>query len=173
MYKGRMDGRRILTADRIKELLGLVPLDREGGFFAETYRCERRVETGPDASTRSLATAIYYLLTPDSFSALHRLASDEAYHFYLGDPVDLVLLEPGGGGRRVRLGMDLEAGRRPQAVVPAGTWQGARLADRGAFALLGTTVSPGYEPEDFELGDRASLLRSHPSFAAEIEALTR
>ena len=168
-----MDARRTPTADRIKELLGLVPLDREGGYFAETYRSERRVEAGPDAGTRSLATAIYYLLTPDSFSALHRLASDEAYHFYLGDPVELLLLEPGGGGRVVHLGMDLEAGQRPQAVVPAGTWQGARLGGGGTLALLGTTVSPGYEPDDFELAERASLLRSHPRFAAQIAALTR
>jgi predicted cupin superfamily sugar epimerase len=168
-----MDARRILTADRIKELLRLVPLDREGGFFAETYRCERRLESGADEGSRSLATAIYYLLTPVSFSALHRLASDEVYHFYLGEPVELLLLKPGGGGRVVFLGTDLEAGQRPQAVVPAGAWQGARLAGSGGWALLGTTVSPGFDPRDFELGDRKALARSHPAFAEQIAALTR
>jgi uncharacterized protein len=137
-----------LTADRVIELLGLRPLPREGGWFAETWR-------GPDlppAATPHLAgihaegTAIYYLVTPGAFSAMHRLPTDEVFHAYLGDPVDQLHLLPGGTGRLVRLGSDLAAGQRPQVVAPAGAWQGARLVPGGAhgYALLGTTMAPGY-----------------------------
>jgi hypothetical protein len=104
---------------------------------------------------------------------LHRLRSDEIYHFYLGDPVELLLLEPGGTGRLLVLGADLVAGLRPQAVAPAGAWQGSRLAAGGRWALLGTTMAPGFDPADFEPGRRADLSARWPDHRALIEALTR
>jgi predicted cupin superfamily sugar epimerase len=107
-----------MKAGEIASLLGLVPLPHEGGYYAETYRS-------------AASTAIYYMLTPDDVSALHRLDADEIYHFYLGDPVEMLVLEPGGGSALVTLGRDIAAGQRVQHVVPRGTWQCSRLAAGG------------------------------------------
>jgi hypothetical protein len=166
-----------MTADELKALLHLEPLDHEGGHFVETYRARETVPASVLGAgregERSLATAIYYLLTPGSFSALHRLRSDELFHFYLGDPVEMLQLLADGGGRLVTLGTDLAAGQRPQCLAPRDVWQGARLVAGGRFALLGTTVSPGFDRADFELADRAALVAAYPEFRAKIEALTR
>jgi predicted cupin superfamily sugar epimerase len=166
-----------MTADQIKSLLGLVPLPHEGGFYAETYRSGAIIPGGtlgrewPDA--RSVATAIYYLLTPETFSALHRVRSDEMFHFYLGDPVEMLLLSPDGSTGTLVLGSDLAAGMRPQVLVPHGAWQGARLAPGGRLALLGTTVAPGFDFADFELGEREALILAYPGQRDRIFALTR
>ena len=101
---------------------------------------------------------------------MHRLASDEVFHFYAGDPVEMLLLFPSRVARRVTLGNDLEAGQLPQLVVPAGTWQGAALVGSGNVALLGTTVSPGFEMRDFELGDADALAEGWPAVADAIRA---
>jgi hypothetical protein len=164
----------MLKSDDIKRLLGLEPLEPEGGFFAETYRSARSVPAEPAGTSgreRPLATAIYYLLTPERFSSLHRLPSDEVYHFYLGDPVEILLLREGGEGESLYLGPDLTAGMRPQLVVPAGTWQGSRLRKGGSLALMGTTVSPGFEASDFEAGKRSELVRAFPRYRDMIESL--
>jgi predicted cupin superfamily sugar epimerase len=168
-----------LNADLIIELLGLVPLPEEGGLFRQTYRAAEVIPAAAlpprYGAPRRLSTAIYYLLTddPDSFSALHRLKTDEIYHFYLGDPVEMLLLHPDGRNERVVLGQDLAAGQRVQIVVPVGSWQGSRLIRGGRYALLGTSMAPGYEKEDFELGSREALLRDYPDQAEFIWALTR
>lgn len=166
-----------LTAAEVIRLLGLAPLPREGGFFAETYRSELRfpAESLPPAygQPRHAGTAIYYLLTPETFSVLHRLRGDEVYHFYLGDPVELVCLGPAPDeGRVLRLGQGLTAGDRPQAVVGAGLWQGSRLTPGGRWALLGTTMAPGFDFADYEHGERQPLLDLFPSFADRIRELT-
>jgi predicted cupin superfamily sugar epimerase len=167
----------MLTAAEVMALLDLRPLPVEGGYYRETYRS---AVTLPAAALpprygggRCAGTAIYYLLTPDTFSALHRLPADEVFHFYLGDPVEMLQLSPDGGGRVVTLGHDLCAGQSPQVVVPAGAWQGSRLADGGRFALLGTTMAPGFDFADYEPGDRAALLTQYPAFAGLIRRLTR
>jgi predicted cupin superfamily sugar epimerase len=166
-----------LTPIDIIELLQLEPLPVEGGFYCETYRADESLDPTalPDryAGERVLGSAIYYLLHGSHFSALHRLLTDEIYHFYLGDPVELVLLYPDRTDEVRRLGNNLAAGERPQIRVPRGVWQGSRLAMPGHFALLGTTMAPGYDPADFELGDRRRLLSSHPQRSDEIYALTR
>jgi predicted cupin superfamily sugar epimerase len=159
----------MIDVEALKRRLNLVPLPFEGGFFAETYRSANAVEGG--AGTRALMTAIYYLLTPDTCSQMHRLKSDEVYHFYLGDPVEMLLLHP-SGGEKVMLGPDLEAGMKVQHIVPAGVWQGSRLADGGRFALLGTTVAPGFDRADFVLGGRDELFALYPWLGAEIMRLT-
>jgi hypothetical protein len=155
-----------VTAEQVRERLGLRP-HPEGGYYVETYRAEERVDS------RSLSTAIYYLLTPDTFSALHRLRSDEVFHFYLGDPVEMLQLRPDGSAREVVLGSSVLEGTQPQVVVRKGVWQGLRLRPGGAFALLGTTVAPGFEFADFELGRRDALVAAYPAHAERIQVLTR
>jgi len=166
-----------VDVEKLKILLGLRPLAEEGGFYSESYRSpERWARTALPArysGERCLGSAIYYLLTPETFSAMHRLASDEIYHFYLGDPVELLLLREDGSGEVITIGSELEGGMRPQALAPRGVWQGSRLKAGGAFALMGTTVAPGFEFADFELGAREKLLASHPDYGETIRALTR
>lgn len=166
-----------LELQKVISLLGLQPHPVEGGFFAETYRCTEQLGTQalPPGykGSRSLSTAIYYLLTPDSFSALHRLPTDEVFHFYLGDSVEMLQLHPDGSGRTVLIGTNLANGERPQVVVPRGYWQGSRLIPGGKFALLGATMSPGFDYADYEAGRRAELCRLYPDFQARITLLTR
>ena len=167
----------MLTADQIKSLLNLKPHPEEGGYFIETYRSSETILEKALPSrykgVRTLGTAIYYLLTPETFSAMHRLQSDEIFHFYLGDPVEMLQLWPGKSGRILILGTDIMNGMKPQAVIPRGVWQGARLLNGGKFALLGTTVSPGFEFADYESGRRDELVKSYPKFRDLITALTK
>ena len=157
-----------MSPDELIAALSLKPHPAEGGHFVETYRATENI---PSLS-RSVSTAIYYLLTDRTFSALHRLASDEIFHFYLGDPVEMVQLSPDGTGRVVTLGTDIAAGMRPQIVVPKGVWQGSRLAPGGKLALLGCTVAPGFDFADYETGQRDVLTNAYPEFADRIAALT-
>jgi predicted cupin superfamily sugar epimerase len=166
-----------MDIETLKKTLGLRPLPQEGGFYAESYRSDETLSKehlpGRYAGERCFSTAIYFLLTAESFSALHRLSSDEIWHFYLGDPVEMLQLGEPDTGRIVTLGLDFARGMRPQVLVPRGCWQGARLVPGGHFALLGATVSPGFEFADFELGERKSLLADYPAFASLIKELTR
>jgi uncharacterized protein len=165
-----------LDAKAITRQLGLEP-HPEGGFYRETYRSNESIAAAAlpprYGNDRSLCTAIFYLLTPDSFSALHRLQSDEVFHFYLGDPVTMLQLHGDGRGETTVLGQDIMAGQQLQVIVPRGVWQGMCLNDGGHFALLGTTVSPGFDFDDFEVGTRNTLKREYPSCADLIERLTR
>ncbi|MGH7556608.1 MAG: cupin domain-containing protein [Gemmatimonadota bacterium] len=167
------------TAASLIERLGLVPLPDEGGHYRETWRAE---ETAPaDAlparyrGGRAFGTAILYLLTsdPDSFSALHRLPTDEVYHFYLGDPAEMLLLKPDGRSEIVTLGPDVLGEEKVQYVVPRGVWQGSRVAPGGRWALLGTTMAPGFEFADYEAGDRDELIMRYPEATERIQNLTR
>jgi predicted cupin superfamily sugar epimerase len=169
----------MLSAQRLIELLQLEPLPVEGGHFRQTWVAAESIRAGalPSRYGRSkpAGTAIYYLLTddPDSFSALHRLPTDEVYHFYLGDPVEQWLLHGDGAIEQVVLGPDVEAGQRVQHVAPRTAWQGSRLVAGGRFALLGTTMAPGFDPGDYEPGEREVLLARYPGAAEIIRALTR
>ncbi len=155
-----------LTIREIAAKLGLEPLALEGGMFRRTW------QAGQELDGKPLGTAIYFLLTANSFSHLHRLPTDEVYHFYLGDPVELTLLGPDGEVRPVVLGTDLMAGQVPQAVAPAGWWQGSRVTPGGQYALLGTTMTPGYVDEDYEHGNAAALKALYPHAADAIDQLT-
>lgn len=165
------------AVEEIVAKLGLEPHPAEGGYFAETWRARENIDGAalPQryGGSRSAGTAIYYLITPDSFSAMHAVASDEVFHFYLGDPVEMLQLHPDGEGRVARLGTDLDGGERPQLVVPAGVWQGSRLVAGGRFALLGATVAPGFDFADYSHGQRDELVRGWPEHASMIEALCR
>jgi hypothetical protein len=174
-----------LTADELKRLLNLKPHPREGGWFARTYQSEELVSAevfsdGRYDGPRRTGTAIYYLLEPDTFSEMHVLASDEIFHHYAGDAVEMLQLHPDGSSRRVAIGRDLRAGERPQVVVPRGVWQGSRLlasahnrADACGWALLGCTVSPGFEFADYQSASRAELIAKWPAETEMITALTR
>jgi len=167
----------VLTADQIRALLKLEPHPIEGGYFVETYHSALRIPKAslpePYAADRVAGTAIYYLLTPETFSALHKLPGDEIFHFYLGDPVEMLQLKPHGGGEVVVLGHDIAAGMHPQHVVPGGVWQGSRLRAGGRYALLGTTMSPGFDYQDYESGIRQSLVQLYPEHSELIASLTR
>jgi predicted cupin superfamily sugar epimerase len=157
-------------ARAIIDALALTP-HPEGGFYRETYRA---AATAPFPSgERAASTAIYFLLPAASLSALHRVRSDEVWHHYGGDPVELHVIDEADGTHAVhRLGPDVLAGERPQAVVPAGVWQAA-VAVGPRWALCGCTVAPGFDFADFEMPSRAELVRRMPALAAAIEALTR
>jgi predicted cupin superfamily sugar epimerase len=167
-----------VTAEDVKKLLGLAPHPREGGWYVRTYEAGELIAAeafgdGRYAGARRTGTAIYYLLEPETFSEMHRLKSDEVFHFYAGDAVEMLQLSAGGRGEKVVIGNDLVRGQRPQVVVGRGVWQGSRLVAGGWWALLGCTVSPGFEFEDYEAGERVELCRRWPEFAEEIGALTR
>ena len=157
--------------------LDLVPLTIEGGYFRETYRAPLTIATNalPADYTgdRNVSTCIYYLLTPDTFSAIHIVKSDEIFHFYAGDAVEMLELWPHGEARIVTIHNDLAAGHEPQHVVPAGVWQGCRLAHGGSWALMGCTVAPGFDYADFELGNRDALCGKYPQHSDLITALTK
>ena len=161
----------MLTAEQLIAHLGLQPLPLEGGYFRETWRSSDVVTIPRFASAKPCGTTIYYLLTSNTFSALHRLPTDEVYHFYLGVPVRMLLLDD-SGPREVVLGPDVLAGQHVQFTVPRKVWQGSRLAHHGPFALLGTTMSPGFDFADYEPGSREQLMREFPSAAELISHLT-
>jgi uncharacterized protein len=140
----------------------------EGGHYRETYRASEAV------AGRSLSTAIYFLLTAESFSALHRIRSDELWHFHAGDPLQVVTLDPAGVRRDLLLGLEVERGASPQHCVSAGRWFGARLASaEHGYCLVSCTVAPGFDFADFELARRASLTAGFPHHAEVIASLTR
>lgn len=163
-----------MNVEGLKRLLGLVP-HPEGGWFTQTYKADESFANLPErySGSRSTGTAIYYLLELGTFSEMHRLASDEIFHFYAGDPVEMLQLRPDGSAEVVLIGNDFERGMRPQVVVPKGIWQGSRLVAGGKFALLGCTVSPGFEFADYESGTREELSREYPMHAEMIAELTR
>ncbi len=164
----------MLTAEHIITMLALMPLPEEGGYYRQTYQGDLIGGMSP-GGPRAIATTIYYLVTGDDFSAMHRLPADEIFHHYLGDPAEQLHLLPDGSGRIVRLGPDLLSGERPQVIAPGGCWQGTRViaGGRHGYALLGTSMAPGFRFADYEGGRRADLVASYPAFRAMIEELTR
>ena len=161
------------------ELIRSLGLQRhpEGGWFRETYRSSENIEQSalPERFTgaRPCSTAIYFLLQRGDFSALHRIRSDEIWHCYAGTTVTVHVISPHGEYRSLLLGSDLPAGGAYQAVVPAGCWFGAEVTGSGTYALMGCTVSPGFDFADFEMADRTVLLQRYPEHAGVIRRLTR
>lgn len=164
---------KLLSAEDVIRILELEPLTIEGGYFRETYRAMEQFSPPGYSGPRSIYTAIYYLLTPETFSQMHMVPGEEIFHFYLGDPVEMLQIALDGSAQVVLLGMDIARGMQPQHVVPGGYWQGARLREGGRFALLGTTMSPGFDYADFQTGGRDDLLRKFPQHSDMLRALTR
>ncbi len=168
-----------MDLQQIIEHFGLEPLPVEGGIFAQSY-CSSEIiphTALPDRYTndKPLGTAIYYFYTPDtnSFSAMHQLPTDEIYHFYLGDPVEMLFLHPDGKSERVILGQDIFNGQKVQHVAPHGSWHGSHMVAGGKFALVGTTMAPGFTNDDYLGGDREELIAQYPHEAELISQLTR
>ncbi|MGP3998958.1 cupin domain-containing protein [Streptomyces sp. 8N706] len=159
----------IPSAEELARIYGLEPLPLEGGLFRRTWAGPER----PDGHPAGSAILVLLSVAEEHFSAMHRLPRDEVWHFYLGDPVELLLLEPGGGSRLEILGQDVLAGQHVQYVVPGGTWMGARVRPGGERALLGCTMAPGFTPDDYEGGDGEELSARHPLHAALIRTLCR
>lgn len=160
-----------MTADEIKKMLNLEPHRIEGGYFRRTFTSGASVEL--PRGNRPQGTAIYYLLEAGSFSEMHVLDSDEVFHFYLGDPVEMLQLYPNGSSALFTLGPDLIAGQHVQLLVPAGVWQGTRILGSGKLALLGCTVVPGFDFADYRNASQAELAAKWPEQAERIRALTR
>jgi len=135
------------TADQLIERLNLSPLAGEGGYYRQTYVVHNE-------SGQPLTTAILFLVTDATWSGLHRLGGDELFHAYSGDSCQMVVVHPDSTLDHHRLGSDFAAGDEVQVLVPGGTWQGTKLIPGGAFgyALLGTTMTPGFRTDQFELG---------------------
>ena len=144
----------------------------EGGYFTQSYRSSEMISQHALPSRykgdRSFSTSIYFLLPSGTVSHLHRITSDEIWHFYSGGPLELLQLHPDGNMEKVILGQDLEAGQKVQHVVPAGCWFGARPADDSPYSFVGCTVAPGFDFADLELADPADLCRVFPAFKKDI-----
>jgi len=166
------------------ETLGLQP-HPEGGYYRETFRSADEIQAAglPPryGSSRSCSTAIYFLLEAGRHSALHRIESDEVWHFYAGSSLTLHVIDPHGAAAAFRLGPDPARGDAFQVVVPARHWFGATVdspsgtatpREMPGFALVGCTVAPGFCFQDFELGDRATLVARFPQHRMLIEQLT-
>ncbi len=169
-----------ITAQQLIAYFNLKPLPVEGGMFSRSYYsadlCPAELLPARYAGAdHAFGSAIYMLYTdePDSFSEFHKLKTDEAFHFYLGDPFELLLLYPDGTSRTIVMGQDILAGQQVQFVVPAGVWQGSRLLPGGEYAFFGTTMAPAFSVTDFEAATREELLRQYPHEAKRIRALTR
>jgi predicted cupin superfamily sugar epimerase len=147
----------------------------EGGYFREVYQAALVLNPSqlpPNfTGSRPCCTHIYFLLEKNQFSAFHRLKSDELWHFYAGDPLIIYEIAPNGILTEHLLGQH-PAQQRLFTSIPAGSWFGARLQGTSGFALVGCTVAPGFDYEDFELADRESLVRKYPAHAALIATLT-
>jgi predicted cupin superfamily sugar epimerase len=194
-----MRPRKSLNARYWIEKLRLEP-HPEGGYFRQTYKSELMIAPAPARSltrsdrrtgqtkiakgatlewgtqgfgARAASTAIYFLLEDENFSAFHRLRSDEMWHFYAGSPLVVHVIDQAREYSSILLGSDLEQGEVFQAVVKAGCWFASEVKDQRSWALVGCTVAPGFEFEDFELAKRRELLRIHPQHRELIERLTR
>jgi predicted cupin superfamily sugar epimerase/mannose-6-phosphate isomerase-like protein (cupin superfamily) len=167
------------TAAKLIEHLQMQKIPQEGAWFAGTYRSDEMLPAGAvdryNGVPHAKGSAIYALVTREDFSALHKLQTDELWHYYDGDPLELLLLHPDGRGETVILGPDVLKGQRPQIAVRRGVWQGARPLSQGknAYTLFGCTLAPSFEYGDFTIGYRDELQKAYPQFKEQIAALTR
>lgn len=158
-----------MNAQEVIAKLGLVPLPEEGGFYRETYRDPYGMELA--RGKRSFSTCIYYLITPEEFSKLHAVKSTEIFHFYAGDPVEMLQIDEDYKTKVITMGSDLSKDQCPQVVVPPLIWQGTRLKPGGAWALMGCSVAPGFEFSDFLMPgntDILSKISTHQELAKQL-----
>ncbi|MCC6370791.1 MAG: cupin domain-containing protein [Bacteroidia bacterium] len=164
-----------MTADELVKHLNLVP-HPEGGFYRETYRSAGTIPAGATPEfeeARNFATAIYFLIEHTNFSALHKIKSDETWHFYTGDALEVIEINAQGQLKTTIIGNHTEYGECFQYTVPANVWFGSRVRAGGRFSLVGCTVAPGFDFRDFEMGSRLKLLEAFPQHAPIILEMTR
>ena len=158
------------------EKLGLLK-HPEGGWFKEVYRSDEMIkkEHLPErfSGERNHSTSIYFMLTSDTFSAFHRIKSDELWHFYDGSPVTIYIIDAAGKYSEIVLGRNQESGEVFQCVIPMGVWFGAKVNKPDSFSLVGCTVAPGFHFDDFELAERDVMIKAYPEHIEIIEKLTR
>ncbi len=145
----------------------------EGGSFRETYRAPLAIQPDGFAGPRNVSTAIYFLLEDGDFSAFHRIASDEMWHFYDGTSLHIYEIRPDGTLHVHLLGRNLRKGEHLQVLIPAGSWFASSVEETGGYCLAGCTVAPGFDFADFELATRADLGTRFPQHAQLIALLTR
>ena len=162
--------------ERIIKKLDLKP-HPEGGFFRETYRNNEFITSNSlDSSyggSRNYSTCIYFLLTSDTFSAFHRIKQDEIWHFYEGSPIVLHVITENGKHEEHHIGRNFDLGQVPQLVVTGGDWFASKVMNENSYALVGCTVSPGFDFQDFELPTRQELLKIFPQHKELIMEFTR
>jgi hypothetical protein len=172
----------MLTNEDVKSWLRLTPNPQEGGFLAPVYNStislpDRILKGFPSTkNNRVLCGGIYYFLDTSGISVLHRVTGDMLYHFYCGDPVQMLLLHPGSGPNSSEVcvfGNNLALGQSPMKAIPGGTWLGSRLLPGGSWALMGVTMAPGFDPADYSIGVRAKLIKEYPDQADLITEFTR
>lgn len=156
------------ATSRLAKKLGLEK-HPEGGYFRQTYRSETTIDIEGYEGSRSIATAIYYMLAGDDFSAFHRIKSDEIWHYYAGGTVTLYAIDKDGRLSKTKIGRKGEF----QVVIKAGTWFAAALDSNRSYCLLGCTVSPGFDYRDWELGKRDDLVKMYPQHRRVIERYTK
>ena len=166
----------MLTINQLIEQYNLLP-HPEGGWYKETYRSNASIDgalvSESISGTRSIATVIYFLLSAGNFSAFHRIKSDECWHFYAGETLEIFVLDDAGALTITRLGNNIDRGDCYQYLVPANHWFASRPASGSSFCFVGCTVSPGFDFADFEMADAATLLKQYPKHRILIEELCR
>lgn len=149
----------------------------EGGFYKETYRSDGVIDRDAlpknFSGDRNYATAIYFLLTSENFSAFHKIEQDEIWHFYEGSPLYVHVIDLSGNYTRYEVGIDIDAGQVPQLVVPAGCWFASSVKEENSYSFVGCTVAPGFDFADFELADYKTLAQEYPEHKEIIRKLTR
>ena len=165
-----------MTVETLVKILDLLP-HPEGGFYKETYRSPLKLSAqclpSDFSGERNIATGIYFLIEKGNFSALHKIKSDETWHFYFGDALDVIEIDETGNLKITAIGSDLLKGESFQYTVKANTWFGSRVRSGGNFSLVGCTVYPGFDFADFEMAKRSVLINQFPQHTSIITELTR
>ena len=163
-----------LSADEVRRLLNLQP-HATCGFVRMTFISEKRVAPGglppPFAEGRPVGSALYFMVTPDRPVRLHRIRNDQLYHYYLGDPIEVLMLHADGTSKRVIVGPDLRGEQRVQLLIPGNTFHTARVIGRRRWFLGASTEWPGVEPADVEMGDINALAAKYPDVAEDLRAV--
>ncbi len=165
-----------MTVETLVKELNLLP-HPEGGYYKETYRSEGTIKqtclTSDFSGDRNIATGIYFLIEKGNFSALHKIKSDETWHFYYGDALEVIEINEQGNLTITQIGSNLQKGETFQYTVKANTWFGSRVSANGSFSLVGCTVYPGFDFNDFELAQQQDLIQLFPQHRQLILELTR
>jgi uncharacterized protein len=163
-----------LTADEVCRLLALEP-NATCGFVRVTFVSRQPIAPGglpaPFADGRPAGSALYFMVTPQAPVRLHRIRNDQLYHYYLGDPLEVLLLHADGTTERIVVGPDLRNGQRVQLLIPGNTFHTARLIGRKRWFLGASTEWPGVVPADVEIGDLDALAVKYPAVAADLRAI--